>query len=152
MAPTARATEPYDQRPVKGSGCAEGFPAIKSHAAPAASPSPSDGTQGSCHCRLTRSSQPCSVGRGTGGGSNLAPRQILTPDQWPNRRRAQVLHAQAAIKSIANTPKVRARQTCARVLTSMTSPMPMASQTICAAVSRALRRFCNCGIRSASAT
>ena len=63
MAPTARATEPYDQRPVKGSGCAEGFPAIKSHAAPAASPSPSDGTQGSCHCRLTRSSQPCSVGR-----------------------------------------------------------------------------------------
>lgn len=40
----------------------------------------------------------------------------------------------------------------ASLLTSMTSAMPTPSQIICATVSRALSRFCSCGIRSASAT
>ena len=41
---------------------------------------------------------------------------------------------------------------CASPLTSVTSAMPAPSQAICAMVSRADRRFCSCGIRSASAT
>ena len=41
---------------------------------------------------------------------------------------------------------------CASPLTSVTRPIPAPSQAICAMVSRADRRFCSCGIRSASAT
>ena len=41
---------------------------------------------------------------------------------------------------------------CASVLINVTRPMPIASQAICAAVSRAVTRFCSCGIKSASAT
>lgn len=41
---------------------------------------------------------------------------------------------------------------CASPLTSVTSAIPAPSQAICARVSRADRRFCSCGIRSASAT
>ena len=41
---------------------------------------------------------------------------------------------------------------CARLLTSVTKPIPASSQAIWATVWRAVRRVCNCGIRSASAT
>ena len=41
---------------------------------------------------------------------------------------------------------------CASALTAVTKPTPASSQAICAAVWTALRRFCNCGIKSASAT
>ena len=37
-------------------------------------------------------------------------------------------------------------------IASMTKPMPTASHSNCAPVSFRLRRFCNCGIKSASAT
>lgn len=41
---------------------------------------------------------------------------------------------------------------CASPLTAVTRPMPAPSQAICPMVSRADRRFCSCGIKSASAT
>jgi len=41
---------------------------------------------------------------------------------------------------------------CANPLTNVTKAMPAPNQTIWVRVSRADRRFCSCGIRSASAT